>query len=149
MSAIRDEHDKARADAQAMSARPASKTSLDGVVNAMSADLTRVTQTFGEAEVLLQISGKQGRQERCPRGWQFPGQASLKRAGPCQDEASIPSSDAPDAFVVEADVLELQGQGWISKPRRGEEQAEIQEGSQGVGRKEGPVEKDSPCWRGR
>lgn len=57
MSAIRDEHDKARADAQAMSARPASKTSLDGVVNAMSADLTRVTQTFGEAEVLLQISG--------------------------------------------------------------------------------------------
>jgi hypothetical protein len=58
MSDIRGEHDKVRAHAQAVSARPASiKTNLDGVVNAMSADLTRVTQTFGEAEVLLEISG--------------------------------------------------------------------------------------------
>jgi hypothetical protein len=58
MSDIKAEHEKARSNAQAMSARPAiMKTSLDGVVNAMSADLTRVTQTFGEAEVLLQVSG--------------------------------------------------------------------------------------------
>lgn len=55
---IKADHAKSRANAKAMSARPATlKTNLDGVVNAMSADLTRVTQTFGEADVLLQISG--------------------------------------------------------------------------------------------
>lgn len=58
MSDIRASHDQARSDVQALSARPALlKTGLDGVVNAMSADLTRVTQTFGEAEVLLQVAG--------------------------------------------------------------------------------------------
>jgi len=57
-TAIREDHDKVRADAQAMSARPAMlKTSLDGVVNAMSTDLTRVTQTFGNVDLLLQVSG--------------------------------------------------------------------------------------------
>lgn len=57
MSEIRAAHSQARSDAQALSARPAlAKTNLDSVVNALSADLTRVTQTFGEAEVLLQIS---------------------------------------------------------------------------------------------
>merc|ERR1719313_2434385 len=58
MSDIRALHDQARREVQAMSSRPAqSKTGLDGVVNAMSADLTRVTQTFGDAETLLQITG--------------------------------------------------------------------------------------------
>lgn len=55
-SDIRAAHDEARREAQAMSSRPL-KTSVDGVVSAISADLTRVTQRFGDAETLLQISG--------------------------------------------------------------------------------------------
>lgn len=74
MSEILSAHNKARADAQAMSANPAlMKTNLDGVVSAMSADLTRVTQTFGEAEVLLQVSGNKAVKSVVRKGGSFRG----------------------------------------------------------------------------
>lgn len=58
MSNIKADHDQTRRVVQAKSTRVGHmKSSLDGVVNAMSADLTRVTQTFGDADTLLQISG--------------------------------------------------------------------------------------------
>jgi hypothetical protein len=56
LSDIQAAHDQARREIQAMSTRPL-KSSLDGVVSAMSADLNRMTQRFGDAETLLQVSG--------------------------------------------------------------------------------------------